>query len=56
MYTQVAEKWFAQQAELTLVQKQFLEKALAFYQQLATEQSDDPTVRFETAMAQQRAG
>ena len=56
MYTQVAEKWLAQQAELTQVQKQFLEKALAFYQQLATEESDDPTVRFETAKAQQRAG
>ena len=56
MYTQVAEKWLAQQAELTQVQKQFLEKALAFYQQLATEQSDDPTVQFETAKAQQRAG
>jgi tetratricopeptide (TPR) repeat protein len=56
MYTQVAEKWLAQQAELTLVQKQFLEKALAFYQRLATEQSDDPAVRFETAKAQRRVG
>ena len=42
MYTQVAEKWLAQQAELTLVQKQFLEKALAFYQRLATEESARP--------------
>ena len=56
MYTQVAEKWLAQQAELTHVQKQFLEKALAFYQRLATEESDDPAVRFETAKAQQRVG
>ena len=56
MYTQVAEKWLAQQAELTQVQKQFLEKALAFYQRLATEQSDDPAVLFETANAQQRVG
>ena len=56
MYTQVAEKWLAQQAELTQVQKQFLEKALAFYQRLATEESDDPAVRFETAKAQQRVG
>jgi serine/threonine protein kinase/tetratricopeptide (TPR) repeat protein len=56
MYTQVAEKWLAQQAELTVVQKQFLEKALAFYQRLATEQSDDPAVRFETAKALQRVG
>ena len=56
MYTQVAEKWLAQQAELTLVQKQFLEKALAFYQRLATEESADPAVLFETAKAQQRVG
>ena len=56
MYTQVAEKWLAQQAELTVVQKEFLEKALAFYQRLSTEQSDDPAVRFETAKAQQREG
>ena len=56
MYTQVAEKWLAQKAELTSVQKQFLEKALAFYQQLATEESADPTVLFETAQAEQRVG
>jgi eukaryotic-like serine/threonine-protein kinase len=56
MYTQFAEKWLAQRAELTAVQKQFLEKALAFYQRLATEESDDSTVRFETAKAQQRMG
>ena len=56
MYTQLAEKWLAQQAELTPVQKQFLEKALAFYQRLATEESADPAVRFETAKAQQRVG
>ena len=56
MYTQVAEKWLAQQAELTQVQKQFLEKALAFYQRLATEESADPAVLFETANAEQRVG
>jgi hypothetical protein len=56
MYTQVAEKWLAQQAELTQVQKQFLEKALAFYQRLTTEETADPTVLFETAKAQQRVG
>ena len=56
MYTQVAEKWLAQQAELTHVQKQFLEKALAFYQRLATEESADPAVLFETAKAEQRVG
>jgi eukaryotic-like serine/threonine-protein kinase len=56
MYTQFAEKWLAQQAELTQVQKQFLEKALAFNQRLATEVSTDPEVLFETAVAEQRVG
>jgi serine/threonine protein kinase len=56
MYTQFAEKWLAQQAELTPVQQQFLEKALAFYQRLATEDSADPAVLFETAKAEQRVG
>ena len=56
MYTQVAEKWLAQKAELTQVQKQFLEKALAFYQRLATEEGADPEVRFEAAIAEQRVG
>ena len=56
MYTQFAEKWLAQQAELTPVQQQFLEKALAFYQRLATEESADPDVLFETAKAEQRVG
>ena len=51
-----AEKWLAQQAELTSVQKQFSEKALAFYQRLATEESTDPAVLFETAQAEQRVG
>ena len=59
MYTQVAEKWLAQQAEMTPLQTQFLEKALAFYQRFAAEDaedSDDSAVRFEAAKAQQRVG
>ncbi len=56
MYTQVAEKWLAQQAELTVVQKQFLEKSLAFYQRLATEEGADPEVLFEAAIAELRVG
>ena len=56
MYTQFAEKWLAQQAELTPVQQQFLEKALAFYQRLATEESTDPNVQIETARADERVG
>ena len=56
MYTQVAEKWLAQQAEMMPLQRQFLEKALAFYQRLSTEIGAEPAVRFETANAEQRVG
>lgn len=56
MYTQVAEKWLAQQADMTPVQREFLEKALAFYEQLALETGMDPAVQYETAEAEQRVG
>ena len=59
MYTQVAEKWLAQQAEMTPLQTQFLENALAFYQRFAAEEagdSEDQAVRLEAAKAQQRVG
>jgi serine/threonine protein kinase/tetratricopeptide (TPR) repeat protein len=55
-YVQVAEKWLSQQAEPTPLQKQFLENALAFYQRLATEESEVPSVRLDAAKAQQRVG
>ncbi|MFO0958550.1 MAG: tetratricopeptide repeat protein [Isosphaeraceae bacterium] len=54
MYTEVAEKWLSQQAGLTYLQRRFLGKALAFYQRLASEQGEDPSVRYETGRAEQR--
>ena len=54
MYTQVAEKWLAQQPKLTQVQREFLEKALAFYEQFATE--TDPLVQREAVQAARRVG
>jgi len=51
MYTQFARKWLAQQPQMQSVQREFLEKALAFYEKLATESSTDPVVRFEKAQA-----
>ena len=41
MYTQVAEKWLAEQGSLTLLQRDFLEKALSFYQEFS--QSSEQT-------------
>ncbi len=56
MYTQVAEKWLAQQPRLELVQREFLLKALAFYQEFARVRSSDPEVRAAAVEAEQRAG
>ena len=54
MYTQVAEKWLAHQPKLEPLQREFLQKALAFYTEFAKETSTDPAVRLETATAFRR--
>jgi tetratricopeptide (TPR) repeat protein len=56
LYTQVAEKWLARQSRLEPVQRQFLEKALTFYQHLAEQGDADPSLRLETARAYIRLG
>ena len=57
MYTQVAEKWLAQQPRMEPTQREFLKKALSFYRQFAEEKaSRDPEVRLETARAYSRVG
>jgi serine/threonine protein kinase/tetratricopeptide (TPR) repeat protein len=54
MFTQVAEKWLAKRAGLEPLQREFLEEALAFYQEFAKEQSTDPDARLDIALAQNR--
>ncbi|WP_165253387.1 serine/threonine-protein kinase [Paludisphaera soli] len=56
MYTQVAEKWLAQQPHLTAVQTEFLEKALAFYRQFAAERGDDLRMQLDAVRARKRVG
>jgi serine/threonine protein kinase/tetratricopeptide (TPR) repeat protein len=56
MYTQVAEKWLAHQPHLETVQREFLQKALQFYERFAREYSSDPSMRLETARAYRRIG
>jgi serine/threonine protein kinase/tetratricopeptide (TPR) repeat protein len=56
MYTQVAEKWLSRDGALTPLQRQFLEKALAFYEDFARERADDPEARAEEARAAARVG
>jgi tetratricopeptide (TPR) repeat protein/tRNA A-37 threonylcarbamoyl transferase component Bud32 len=54
MYTEVAEKWLSDQPKLSQVQRDFLKKALAFYEQFSREEGDDPSVRLERSKALSR--
>jgi eukaryotic-like serine/threonine-protein kinase len=56
MYTQVAERWLSQQAQLEPLQREFLLKALAFYQDFAREQAANPRARQDEALAYKRVG
>jgi serine/threonine protein kinase len=56
MYTQVAEKWLSRAGGLTPLQRDFLEKALAFYEEFARRNADDPEARAEVAQAAVRVG
>jgi serine/threonine protein kinase len=56
MFTQVAEKWLAEQPGLEALQRQFLEEALRFYEGFAKERSTEPVLRLEAAKAQCRVG
>jgi hypothetical protein len=56
MYTDVAEKWLATEPNMTELQRQFLRKAMDYYEELAHEKSMDPDERLETGIAYRRLG
>jgi serine/threonine-protein kinase len=56
MYTQVAEKWLAQEARMEPVQREFLVKALRFYEQSAQPTGSSAEVRLEAGKAARRVG
>ncbi|WZP00902.1 serine/threonine-protein kinase [Isosphaeraceae bacterium EP7] len=56
MYTQVAQKWLSREGARTPLQREFLEKALAFYEAFARERADDPKARAEVGQAAARVG
>jgi tetratricopeptide (TPR) repeat protein/tRNA A-37 threonylcarbamoyl transferase component Bud32 len=56
MYTEVADEWLAHQPYLEEVQRQFLLKALRFFEHFAQENGNDPTVARATANAYRRVG
>jgi serine/threonine protein kinase len=51
MYTQFAEKWLANEPRMEEVQREFLLKALRFYEEEAEEQGMDAHERYERALA-----
>jgi tetratricopeptide (TPR) repeat protein len=56
MYTNVAEEWLADEPEKDPLQKEFLGKALKFYQQLTQEDDTDPKARRRAGLAYFRVG
>jgi serine/threonine protein kinase len=56
MYTQVAEKWLGDQPNLTRLQREFLEKALGFYERFTGDLESDPRARQESVEALYRVG
>jgi serine/threonine protein kinase/Tfp pilus assembly protein PilF len=52
MYTQVAEKWLNNQPQMEPIRREFLNKALRFYEEFAEQDGGtEPAVRLETARA-----
>ena len=56
MYTRVAEEWLADQPGLRPLQREFLQEALAFYQEFARQQGEDSEAQIEQAVALRRVG
>jgi tetratricopeptide (TPR) repeat protein len=56
MYTDVAERWLDQEPGLEGVQREFLLKALAYYQEFGRQDGRRPEVRYGAAMAHRRVG
>ncbi len=56
MYTRVAERWLVDQPGLRPIQREFLQEALAFYQEFARQQGEEIEARIEQAIALRRVG
>jgi serine/threonine protein kinase len=54
MYTEFAEKWLADQTELTEKQRELLEKAASFYEMFASENSADYQIQSDALLAMGR--
>jgi serine/threonine protein kinase len=56
MYTEVAERWLARQPRLQPIQREFLEKALRYFQELTETDDAGPEARLELGRSYLRVG
>jgi serine/threonine protein kinase len=56
MYTEVAERWLARQPRLQPIQREFLEKALRYFQELTETDDTSPEARLELGRSYLRVG
>jgi tetratricopeptide (TPR) repeat protein len=56
MYVQVAEKWLADEPHMEPLQREFLLKALTFFEWYVEHEADTPSAQLEVATALRRAG
>src|SRR5207249_12043070 len=56
MYTEFAQRWWSHQPHMELVQREFLLKALKFYQEFGEQPGNNPQTRQEAARAWRRVG
>src|SRR5262249_36582025 len=56
MFTEVATEWLNDEPQLSDLQRNFLEEALHFYQELSQEEGDEFALRQETARAYHHVG
>jgi serine/threonine protein kinase len=55
-YTRVAQRWLRRQTNLQPLEREFLLKALAYYERSASEEGADPAIRTATGVASLRVG
>ena len=54
MYGQVAQQLLTEKPDIAKVRRDFLEKALGYYRDFATERESDPTAQYDAAKALDR--
>jgi serine/threonine protein kinase len=56
MYVQVAERWLADEPHMEPLQREFLLKALAFFERYVEQEGETPAAQLQVARAQRRCG